>query len=710
MAVWPCLCIIVVVIVLFFPSPAQAYIGPGAGFAVGGSVLVILTSIIAGLFALLTWPIRWLFRFIRGRKAYKKSRIKRFIVLGMDGMDPELTSQYISEGKLPNLSRMQKQGCFSKLTTTVPPISPVAWSSFQTGSNPGKHNIFDFLTVNPHTYQPQLSSTEIGGPSRRIRIGKISIPLGGSGIRILRKGKPFWHLLGEHGIFSNILRVPITFPPQKYRGLILSSMCVPDLRGTQGTFSFFTTKQQEDCEHTGGERYYLKNNSGTIKGHLIGPQNPSRTDKSVLKCPFVVTLNGDSQKAVVRIGNEKHTLVKGKYSDWIPVVFKAGLMTRIQGICRLLLQSVEPDFEMYVTPINIDPERPAMQISYPAVYATYLAKQQGRFATLGLAEDTWALNEGILSDEDFIAQSVQIDQERQEMLFDSLGKIKRGVCVCVFDGTDRIQHSFWRYHEKSSAQKTIDPVEDVYKRADDIVGKVLDKYDDKDTVIMVISDHGFKAFHYGLDLNRWLEEKGYLVGKENIRDCTNLEGIDWSKTRAFAVGLSGIFLNLRGRMSQGIVDPNQEADQLRREIAAELMKLNDSETGKGAIEKTHIARDVYTGPYKNNAPDIIVGYKEGYRVSWETAIGRVTDKVFHANTKPWSGDHCIEQSLVPGVLFCNRPVNASDPRLIDIAPTILDLLGVETPKYMDGKPLEIELIDQKNNNETQKAVSDNAKR
>jgi len=192
-------------------------------------------------------------------------------------------------------------------------------------------------------------------------------------------------------------------------------------------------------------------------------------------------------------------------------------------------------------------------------------------------------------------------------------------------------------------------------------------------------------------LNRWLEEKGYLVRKTDAHKYSNLEAVDFSKTRAFAVGLSGIFLNLKGRMGQGIVQPGKEADQLREEIAAALMTLKDPETGQRAVEKAHIARKVYSGPYKDQAPDIIVGYREGYRVSWETAIGNVTNRIFHENTKPWSGDHCIEHSLVPGVMFCNRPVAAVDPRLIDIAPTILDMFGAKTPGHMDGRPLEIDL-------------------
>ena len=696
---WHLVCVVAVLAVVFMPTPAWAYIGPGAGFAVGGSLLVIFTSIFAGIFTLLTWPARYMFRYFRGRKAYAKSKIKRFIVLGLDGLDPMLAEQFMAEGKLPNLSRLQSEGSFERLSSTIPPISPVAWSSFQTGSNPGKHNIFDFLAVNPKTYQPRLSSTDIHESSRRLRLGKYVIPLGGASMRLLRKGKTFWHILGEHGIFSNILRVPITFPPEKYRGLILSAMCVPDLRGTQGMFSFYTTRQESAGAHTGGERFYVKKNGRTIKADLVGPENPFREDHSVLRNPFAVTVNGDSQRAVVRINGKKYTLVKGEYSDWIPVVFKAGLLTRIYGICRFLLLSVEPEFELYVSPINIDPEKPAMPISYPRVYSTYLAKQQGRFATLGLAEDTWALNEGILTDKAFVEQSVSMDMEREEMFFDALAKLKRGVCVCVFDGTDRIQHTFWRYHDKRQAASdqagTLDtnPVEDVYRRADELVGKVLAKYDDEDTVITVISDHGFKAFRYGVDLNRWLADKGYMVFKADAENHGSFEAVDWSRTKAFALGLSGIYLNLKGRMAQGIVKEGDEAKQLRQEIASKLALLKDPETGQDAIKKNHIAREVYRGPYTNQAPDIIVGYCEGYRVSWDTAVGKISDSVFQENTKPWSGDHCIEQSLVPGVIFCNRPIATPNPRLMDIGPTILELFGVETPGHMDGRPLEIELPD-----------------
>jgi len=684
-------------LVLTVPEQAQAYIGPGAGFAVMGSFLVMFTAIFSAVLVLFTWPVRYIIRAIRGRHAFARSRIKKFVILGFDGMDPEIAEKMLAEGKLPNLAKLRDSGCFKRLATTTPSMSPVAWSSFQTGVNPGKHNIFDFLTRDKKSYAPKLSSVDIRGPRRIINLGKYRLPAGKADIRLLRKGKPFWKSLGEHGIFSNVIRVPITFPPEKFRGNQLSAMCVPDLRGSQGMFSFYTTKNTGDVEHTGGENFYVERQSDTIKAHLIGPENPFRKDNSVLKCPFVITIK-DEVSANVKVNGNNYKLSKNRYTDWIKVEFKAGFGVKVHGICRFLLLSCLPELKLYVTPINIDPEKPAMAVSYPAVYSTYLAKLQGPFATLGLAEDSWALNEKILSDQAFLEQCIQTDSEREQMFFDALDKVRHGLCACVFDGTDRIQHSFWRYMDKdhpanngNDEQKlSFNPIEQVYQRMDAVTGRTLAKCNEKNTVVMVVSDHGFNSFRYGVDLNRWLEENGYLVVKDGQRDKKYLAGVNWSKTRAFAVGLTGIYLNLRGRESQGIVAPGAEADRLREEIAAKLKNLTDPHRdNQPAIKEVYNALKIYQGPYKNEAPDLMPGYERGYRASWETAIGQVTENVFHNNTKAWSGDHCIDPSLVPGVLFCNRPIDSAHPRLMDIGPTVLDMFGVDVPKYMDGKALAV---------------------
>jgi predicted AlkP superfamily phosphohydrolase/phosphomutase len=679
--------------VLLLPEPVHAYIGPGAGFALAGSFFAVFLAFCSAVLMVVTWPIRLAARALFGRRALARSRVKRVVILGLDGLDFGLTTQMLSEGKLPHLAALRDQGCFKPLGSTLPPISPVAWSSFQTGVNPGKHNIFDFLTPDLRTYEPKLSSVEIRSPGRSLRLGKYRFPLGKADVRLLRKSKPFWKVLSEYGIFNCIIRVPITFPPEKLRGVQLSAMCVPDLRGTQGMFSHYTTRPPRDKEKTGGEVHIVARNGDTIRAELVGPQHPLRTDLGALKAPFVVTIK-DRDRVSLKINGAKYELRKDEYTDWIKVCFRVAPGMNVYGVCKFVLLDTEPDFELYATPVNIDPENPVMPIGYPSVYPLYLAKQQGSFATLGLAEDTWGLNEQVLGDDHFLQQCLDFDREREVMFFDGLDKVQRGVCVCVFDGTDRMQHMFWRYLDehhparpKEIPAKHRHVIEDLYRRMDDLVGRTMARCRSKDTLLMVISDHGFNTFRRGIDLNRWLEENGYLVVDDKRRQEQHLAGVDWSRTRAFAIGLTGIFLNIKDKYGQGIVAAGTEADQLREEIAQRLGTLVDPDTGTKAIKRVYQAPKVYRGPYKDQAPDLIVGYERGYRVSWEAAIGRTTRDVFHANTKAWSGDHCVDPSVVPGVLFCNRPIETENARLLDLGPTVLDLFGVQVPDYMDGKAL-----------------------
>jgi predicted AlkP superfamily phosphohydrolase/phosphomutase len=688
--------LIVLLVLLLAPSPAYAYIGPGAGFALAGSFLAVFAAFFSAGLLLLTWPVRLLWRAIFGRLR-ARGRFERVVILGLDGLDYTLTERMLAERKLPHMDALRQQGCFKPLGTTLPSISPVAWSSFQTGTNPGKHNIYDFLTPDLRTYQPKLSSVEIQPPRRMIRLGKYRIPLGKADVRLLRKSKPFWHYLGEHGTFSSIIRVPITFPPEKLRGVLLSAMCAPDLRGTQGMFSYYTTRSQEDGEHTGGEVHRVTRDGNTIRAHLIGPENPYRTDHSILQAPFVVTIrSGGDERAVLKIDGTKRELRKNEYTDWIRVRFKVAPGVKIHGLCKFLLLEAGAEFGLYVTPINIDSESPVMPISAPSVYSKYLTKRQGAFATLGLAEDTWAVNEHVLGDQHFLQQCLDADREREAMFFDSLDKVPSGLSVVVFDGTDRVQHMFWRDIDPTHPARAVHPVpdgrnviEELYQRMDDLVGRTMAKCRREHTLLMVISDHGFNGFRRGLDLNRWLEENGYLRLHEGRRNEEFLTGVDWSYTRAFALGLTGIFINLKDKYAHGIVSPGEEADSLRAEIAERLAGLVDPQTGASTIKRTYVTSKVYRGPYKDHAPDLIPGYQRGYRVSWETAIGRTTESVFHDNTKAWSGDHCIDPSLIPGVLFCNWPVETENCRLMDLGPTVLDLFGVPVPDHMDGKVLTV---------------------
>ncbi|MEZ5331815.1 MAG: alkaline phosphatase family protein [Thermoanaerobaculia bacterium] len=684
-----------------FASPAAAYIGPGAGFALVTSFAVVFVALVVAILAVLTWPFRMLWRAFRRPKT-GKARVRRVIVVGLDGQDPRLTDRFMAEGKLPHFKKLADGGCYHRLKTTYPSISPVAWSSFSTGTHPAKHNIYDFLDRDRKTYLPLLSSTEISSVKRRgakllskLPLGKYRIPEEKPQIRLLRKSKPFWTVLGEHFIWSTVLRVPITFPPDRFYGAQLSAMCVPDLLGTQGTFLLLTTRPAAGAFKEGGMRVPLTNGKapGRWDALIEGPENAYLEGSPPMTLPFTVTTNGGTT-AHVAVGEEELDIESGKLSPWVTLEFKAAPGVKVKAIVRLQLLEAGEHVSIYMTPLNLDPESPAMPISHPSYYATYLAKKVGAYATLGLAEDTWALNEDVTDDGTFLEQTYDIDREREEMFFAAMDRLKKGSLVTVFDATDRIQHMFWRYIEeghpaavgKENAEHR-DAIEKLYLHNDALVGRVMKKLR-KGDLLFVISDHGFTSFRRGVNLNAWLHANGYLHLKDGCDGSTEwLRDVDWSRTKAYCLGLTGMFLNVEGREAQGIVKPGREAQQLKDELVAKITGLRDEEKNEVGITEAFDTAKLYGGPYLGNAPDLILGFNSGYRTSWDCATGMVSGPVFEDNTKAWSGDHGVDPRQVPGVLFANAPIDDDDPALMDLAPTILELFGIKAPDHMEGKAL-----------------------
>jgi predicted AlkP superfamily phosphohydrolase/phosphomutase len=673
--------------------PILAYIGPGAGVALLSSFLVLLTTMVVVVFSLLLMPFRLLWRALR-RKKRLKPWVKRLIIVGLDGQDPQLTERFMKEGKLPNFSKLADMGCYRRLRTTFPSLSPTAWSSFATGTDPAKHNIFDFLSRDTRTYLPVLSSAHIGEVEKFLKIGKYRIPLRKPELRLLRKSKPSWTILGEHEIWSTVLRVPITFPPEEFHGAQLSAMCTPDLLGSQGTFFLYTTRPADTKFKEGGIRVALSAGSDRFQTSVKGPENAFLEGKPPLEVPMTIALDRAARRARVQLDGTAVDLKEKELSDWITLSFKAAPAIKVSANCRMMITEMDEHFSLYMTPLNIDPENPAMPISHPSYYATYLAKRIGPYCTLGLAEDTWALNEGVIDDTTFLKQAYDIDREREQMFFVALDRLRKGTLTCVFDGVDRIQHMFWRYIEKGhpaargrSGSEHADAIEKIYRHSDELVGKVMARLR-RDDMLMVVSDHGFASFRRGVNLNAWLLSKGWLALKEGGNGTAEwLRDVDWSRTKAYALGLTGMFLNIEGREGKGIVKPGEDAARVKAEIMAALKGLRDTGTGETAVNEAFDTAKLYSGPYLPNAPDLIIGFNAGYRTSWDGATGVVSGPVFEDNTKAWSGDHCIDPRLVPGVLFASRKIDRKDPALVDIAPTVLRLFGLDPPAHMDGKPL-----------------------
>jgi len=701
-------------------SAPLAYIGPGAGFAVMGSFLIFIAALALGLLTLLTLPVRLLATLFRRAP---KGRFRRVVIVGFDGMDPRRAARLMDAGRLPALASLRANGTFATLGSSCPPMSPVAWSTFSTGVNPGKHGIYDFLSRDLRTCLPELSSARLATDAR-----------GRAHAVALRKSRPFWALLGDHGIFSTILRVPITFPAEPFHGLCLSAMCAPDIRGTQGEFTLFTSlpghtpSAASDPEMTGGLRVMVtpvaRGRHRRVTARLPGPTLKGRTCSLGLRVDWRAGVPG---RARLRIGGRRLTLATGVSSPWIRLTFRQGL-TRVQAIARVLLVATEPGFILYFTPLNIDPGHPALPIAWPSAFSVYLARRHGPFATLGLAEDTWALTDGAISETAFLEQAHAIHREREAMFLDALRLTRRGLCACVFDLTDRVQHTFMQRETRDeerptlnaqrstpnarsplslstsalnvqrsalnvppSDQTPIDPIDDAYARCDAVIARLLPRLGPRD-LLLVLSDHGFTTFERGINVNAWLRDEGYLVEKTPGAATEYLRNVDWSRTRAYSFGLTGVYLNLRGREAGGIVAPGAEAETLKAEIAAKLAALADPARGGAPVaRRIYDAARIYHGPYTGRAPDLVCGWRSGYRHSWETAVGRTDGPVLADNPSHWCGDHCVDRDEVPGVLFSNRRLGLP-PRgahLLDFAPTLLSLWNLPVPKHLDGRTWDI---------------------
>ncbi|MGE5340087.1 MAG: alkaline phosphatase family protein [Candidatus Omnitrophota bacterium] len=698
--------------------PALGYVGPGAGFAFAGSFFFIFAAFFLAIFNFLTFPVRALIKFLKRLKTLKNAKYKRVIIIGFDGMDYRLLSRFMKEGKkFPHFQKLADQGTFAPLWSTEPPISPVAWSTFSTGVNPGKHNIFDFLTTDRNTYMPKMAGSDILPPKRNMKLGKYEFPISKPKIELKRKSQSFWKIASEKGIFTSVLRVPFTFPPEKFPGLMVAGLGTPDLRGTQGTFSFFSD-QSPDSSNANGDHYDISEGVfgklekaaspapssaeyTVYKGKIKGPTHPFIKNGPQLETPFTLTVTPDAQAATVKVGKESVKLEKGKLSGWMRLEFKAGIV-KIPGIAQWVLESAEPNrpIRLYLSPIHIDPEKPSMPISHPRIFSVYLSKLLGPYATLGMAEDTWAVSERVLSEDAFIEQVYTYHHEREKAFFDTFKKYKNGLIVQVFEATDRIQHMFWRYFPDSGSRsdkpsrepQVKEAILHCYQAMDRFLEKLF-KVMKKDDLLMIVSDHGFNAFNRGFHLNSWLHREGYLVLNEGKTASGKwYADVDWSKSRAYGQGLNGIFLNLKGREKFGIVEPGPEEHALKDEIKRKCAEVKDSETGRNPIQAAFKREEIYRGPYTVNAPDIVVGYNVGYRVSWESAVNYVnpTDAPLCSdNTRMWSGDHAFTRAAVPGIFFSNKKINQTDPTLADISPTVLSALGIKPPAFIDGRDLGI---------------------
>jgi len=650
---------------------------------------------------------------------------KKVLVLGIDGMDWILASRLIDEGKLPRFQALAREGGFSPMLSSIPPQSPVAWSNFITGADPGSHGIFDFMHRDPETYLPYLSTSKAeSAPDKAKVFGFIPVknefsmpftdyvfPLAGGAALNLRRGVAFWQVLEAAGIPCTVFKIPSNFPPvPSEKGLVrsMSGMGTPDILGTYGTFSFYTTDPWPGSDDlSGGYVYEVDVVDNVVEATLYGPPNdfkdyekieerqgkPVAYDEKKVGIDFTVYVDPSNPVARLDIGTEEVLLKEGEFTDWVEVEFvMVPNLVTVKGLARFYLKQTHPEFELYCTPVQIHPVEQVLPITDPPEYGKELVDAVGFFYTQNMPEDTKALEHGVFDNDIFTRQSKIVFDERLELFRYELSRFDEGLLYFYFGSLDQSTHMMWRCMDPSHPNYKpeedaafADYLENLYIKFDSVLGEVVDSLDDNTTLI-VLSDHGFAPYYRKFHLNRWLYDEGYLVLKPGVRPerVEWLLGIDWTQTRAYGIGINALYINTQGRESQGIVRPGREANELIDEIAAKLEQVRDPESDKRVVITAYKTSECYHGPYTKTAPDVILGYGRGYRGSDKTAGGGVGMEWITDNEDEWSGDHCMDYLHVPGVLFTNKSIASEQPALYDMAPTILAEFGIAKRNWMVG--------------------------
>jgi len=595
---------------------------------------------------------------------------QRLIILGFDGMDPVLARQWMDDGSLPNFRILATMGGFHSLPTSNPPQSPVAWSDFATGTGPGEHGIYDFLRRDPETHLPDFSISRVVPPEDFLSLFGMELPLEDGEIINRRIGTPFWSAVEEQGGRSTVLRVPVTFPPDPIHRM-MAGMGVPDLLGTQGTYTIYSTRPSAPSDTSGSRAVRMRpDGQGHIESLLEGPADPLKPVAPALSTSLLLDPAGE--KVRIRLGDSDIQLSPGEWSDWITVSFKYFGPASIKGIVRAYLLNTYPRVQLYISPIHIDPREPVIPLSSPPGYAAEMEERFGLYHTIGMPEETWSLNEGHLTDHAFLEVVRETLKEQENMFYDALDHHDSDVVVSVFVQTDRVSHMFYRgidaqhpLHKETDAEAR-DAIHWIYREADRVLGETMQRKGPEDRII-VLSDHGFAPFRRAVNLNRWLVDQGLLVLKSGeLESDVGFTAVDWSRTRAYALGLNSLYVNKTGREAHGIV-AEDEAAQIKHQIISSLPGLQDPQTGLQAIRNVFDGELLYPGNANNDAPDLVIGYEPGFRASWQTTLGGVPASLVDDNNKKWSGDHCITPEAVPGVLFTSFKTDTPLDSIRDIA-------------------------------------------
>lgn len=576
------------------------------------------------------------------------------LIIGLDAFDPTFFETLYEQGKLQNLGDLLKKGGYARFRVSNPPQSEVSWTSIATGLNPGEHGMFDFVHRDPATYALNVSLLPTGR--------------GLGGIQFLRpyNARTIFDIAAERGFPSTSLWWPATFPARPESPVqTLPGLGTPDIQGRLGVGCLFSSNRDLPEKLGKTPVVHLKTSTkDCYSANLPGPLINTKQGPSNAMIPVEILVN-DETSAEFRIGKQIVKLQLGKWSSIFELQFKVSMLASVHAISRIVLTHLHPYVQFYVLPLQIHPLHPLWRYGTPASFVRNAWQTSGPFLTLGWPQDTTGLEDGCISDDQFLSLCDDIFDARAHLLNHLMKNFKEGLLASVFDSLDRIQHMFW--------QSRPDVLETWYTRFDQLVGKAISQLASQPgekSRLLIVSDHGFNKFDYKVHLNRWLTMKGYLVTTQNSPDG-DLKNVDWSRTQAYAIGLNSLYFNLAGREGKGCVTPDQQNplfERLRQDLSNWLGPDHHP-----IVKKAYSKDEVFEGAFAANGPDILIGYTPGYRASAETGLGAWKQEPIEINTDHWHSDHCFDADVVPGVLFYNGALkNFQSPSYRDIPALAID--------------------------------------
>lgn len=624
----------------------------------------------------------------------------RVVILGFDGVDPGVASTMIEAGELPNLAKLKTSGSFQPLGSSNPPQSPTAWSSFATCKSPLNHGIYDFLRRDPKTYIPAPGF----GTATPLALDASGKPVKAPSYISNRKGDSFWKAASDQGLKVKALLVPFAYPADDLSDecRMLCGLDAPDIRSTQSTYFAISTAFPTEEQVAGGVHLPLKLIGGKATVAVPGIRKPGTN--GFVTVPLDVAVDAPAKSIALTVQGKTATIKEGEWSEWVEWTFALSPAYSVRAISRYFATEVGDNVRLYMTCLQMHPEAPYIPISTPGTYAGELAKSKGLFKTVGWEYDTKALEHGDMTEEMFLDDVKRTMAWQEQLVLDEIDAGNFDLLIGAWTATDRVAHMFWAYRDPKHPRYTEAlnkkygrVVEDTYIKMDGIVGKVVERLQPDDT-LMVMSDHGFHSYRKGFSVNTWLVRNGYLAVKGQpdaaaaftdtkffVDRETKGYTYDWSKSKAYGLGLGMIFVNRQGREKEGIVAA-ADAPALIEELQKKLLEVTDPETGE------KVFRAIATNPKPEgaavqDAPDLQLGYAEGYQTEKASSAGAAPKALFQVNDDKWSGEHASsDPAFTSGILFSNKPLK-SGATLLDLGVTSLELLGAKVPADYEGKSL-----------------------